>query len=76
MGLFSSSDPTVLASIARVERKLDAVLDHLGIVLTDDGLGEIRDLMASGRKIDAIKSYRELAGCGLAEAKDAVERGL
>jgi len=34
---------------------------------------EIRNLLASGRKIDAIKRYREETGTGLAEAKDAVE---
>jgi len=34
---------------------------------------EIRKLLASGRKIEAIKRYREETGVGLAEAKDAVE---
>ena len=34
---------------------------------------EIKDLLASGRKIEAIKRYREETGTGLAEAKDAVE---
>jgi ribosomal protein L7/L12 len=31
------------------------------------------NLIQSGRKIDAIKLYRELHGTGLKEAKDAVE---
>jgi ribosomal protein L7/L12 len=34
---------------------------------------EIRQLLASGNKIEAVKRYREETGCGLAEAKDAVE---
>lgn len=34
---------------------------------------EIRELMASGNKIAAIKRYREATGVGLAEAKTAVE---
>ncbi len=34
---------------------------------------EIKNLLASGRKIEAIKRYREETGTGLAEAKDAVE---
>ena len=34
---------------------------------------EIRELLASGNKIAAIKRYREEAGVGLAEAKAAVE---
>lgn len=34
---------------------------------------EIRQLLSSGNKIQAIKVYREKTGAGLAEAKDAVE---
>ena len=34
---------------------------------------EIRDLLASGNKIPAIKRYREETGADLAEAKTAVE---
>ncbi|MFI9403461.1 ribosomal protein L7/L12 [Nocardia sp. NPDC052316] len=34
---------------------------------------EIDALLAEGKKIHAIKRYRELTGCGLKEAKDAVE---
>jgi ribosomal protein L7/L12 len=42
---------------------------------TDDDKfdAELRALMAAGRKIEAIKQYREVTGAGLAEAKDAVE---
>lgn len=34
---------------------------------------ELRDALARGKKILAIKRYRELTGCSLKEAKDAVE---
>jgi ribosomal protein L7/L12 len=34
---------------------------------------EVRDLLFSGRKIEAVKHYREATGVGLKEAKDAVE---
>ena len=34
---------------------------------------EIRDLLARGKKIQAIKRVRELTGMGLKEAKDYVE---
>jgi ribosomal protein L7/L12 len=34
---------------------------------------EIRQLFNSGNKIQAIKTYREKTGAGLAEAKEAVE---
>ena len=47
-----------------------------GGALADPGSGagaEIRDLLARGKKIEAIKRYREETGAGLAEAKSAVE---
>lgn len=77
------------AQMARLERKLDLVLNHLGLVdnpalvsnvlttvigstysasVTED----IMDLIRQGKKINAIKLYRELNGVGLKEAKDAV----
>lgn len=34
---------------------------------------ELRSLLANGRKIEAIKRYRERTGVGLAEAKQFVE---
>jgi ribosomal protein L7/L12 len=47
------------------------------IVLPDGDLSEfekeILGLMKGGKKIEAIKRYREKTGCGLKEAKDAVE---
>jgi ribosomal protein L7/L12 len=38
-----------------------------------DALAEIGALIARGRKIEAIKTYRETFGVGLKEAKEAVE---
>ena len=35
---------------------------------------EVRSLVRAGRKIEAIKRYREEMGVGLKEAKDAVDR--
>lgn len=37
------------------------------------GLDEVKRLAGRGRKIEAIKRYRELTGKGLAEAKESVE---
>ena len=36
-------------------------------------LKQIQDLLAQGKKIDAIKQYREQTGAGLKAAKDVVE---
>lgn len=39
-----------------------------------DALAELRQLLADGEKIRAIKRLRELTNCGLPEAKEWVER--
>ena len=44
-----------------------------GLPTGGDLEGRVRTLMAEGRKIEAIKVYREATGAGLKEAKDAVE---
>lgn len=41
--------------------------------LPEGALPEIQAAVFAGRKIDAIKLYREATGIGLAEAKEAVE---
>ncbi|MBN1452635.1 MAG: ribosomal protein L7/L12 [Anaerolineales bacterium] len=41
--------------------------------LSTEQEGQIRELIAQGQKITAVKLYRELTGVGLKEAKDAVE---
>ena len=41
--------------------------------LSENQLKRITDSIVSGRKIEAIKEYREATGQGLKEAKDAVE---
>jgi ribosomal protein L7/L12 len=70
-------DPTAEA-LARIERKLDLVMQHLGLhdyaPTAPDPLAEVRHLARQGKKIQAIKVYREHTGVGLKEAKDAVEQ--
>ncbi|MFD9895256.1 hypothetical protein ACFWY9_38450 [Amycolatopsis sp. NPDC059027] len=61
--------------LARVERKLDLVLDHLGITEPAGELTvEVAALLAQGKKIAAVKHYREATGTTLRDAKDAVDR--
>ena len=56
-----------------IERKLDALLAALNVSVPEDDMDEIRALVSSGRKILAIKLYRERTGAGLMEAKEAVD---
>ncbi|MCX4989646.1 MULTISPECIES: ribosomal protein L7/L12 [unclassified Streptomyces] len=60
--------------IAHVERRLDLILDHLGIREDPPHLPQVTAFLRDGKKIQAIKAYREATGAGLKEAKDAVER--
>lgn len=72
MGLFGP-DPTVMMRLARIEKKLDALLAAAGLSTDEPDHADIRDLARRGRAIEAIKLYRERTGCGLAEAKAYVD---
>ncbi|CAL9477001.1 hypothetical protein [Streptomyces sp. enrichment culture] len=60
--------------LARVERKLDLVLGHLGLQEELPRREEIMALVREGRTVQAIKVYREATGADLLEAKQAVDR--
>ncbi len=61
-------------NLRRVEAKLDFIMEHLGIEYTFDESLEWQRLAAQpGQKIAAIRAYREITGCGIVEAKTAVE---
>lgn len=57
----------------RLERKVDLLMQHMGVQQQGPDQ-DVLNLARAGRKIEAIKRYRELTGAGLKEAKDAVER--
>ncbi len=60
--------------LALVERKLDAVLDHLGVEVREPHLEQVEALLGQGKTIQAIKAYREATGADLREAKQAMDR--
>jgi ribosomal protein L7/L12 len=66
---------TRIAALQRVEAKLDLLLKHAGIAFDPyaNVPAEVRDAVEQGRKIKAIKSYRQFSGLGLREAKAFVE---
>ena len=61
--------------LARLERRMDAIAAHVGLPPepVPVGVDEVLALLEDGKKIPAIKRYRELTDAGLREAKDAVE---
>ena len=82
--LITSRNKADSERVARLEKKLDALLSQAGLEPNVFAAGSLRastvspdvlDLIRRGRKIEAIKLYRELnAGVGLKQAKDAVEQ--
>jgi len=70
--------PSDQSRLRRIERKLDALLQHQGIAYVDpaspEGLSaEVQALADQGQKIQAIALHREKTGVSLKEAKDAIE---
>ena len=80
IALFFLSSPSgkivsVERRLARLERKVDLLLGHLGVEEPQiPGMERVHELIRQGKKIEAIKVYRQLTGEGLKESKDAVER--
>lgn len=60
--------------LARIERRLALVIEHLGIVEPEPDLPEVVRHLENGNKIHAVKAYREATGEGLRDAKEAVDR--
>lgn len=73
MGFFGPSPEPSASRLRVIEKKLDLILQNLGIPFEDAPLEEVAELARTGKKIEAIKRYRELTGAGLKEAKDAVD---
>ncbi len=63
--------------LTRLENKLDLVLQHLGIDW-ESGVAsldlELLQLLRYGKKLKAIKLYRQKTGASLAEAKAHVDQ--
>jgi hypothetical protein len=65
------------ARLDRLERKLNLIIQHLGIELPDKLSERVKELARDpAKKIYAIKVQREETGAGLKEAKDAVEEWI
>ncbi len=64
---------TAASTTSDLEHKVDLLLAKFGVTHGDDTDDEIAEMARSGRKIEAMRLYRERTGTGLAEAKAAVE---
>lgn len=57
----------------RIETKLDAVLDSLGIAAPRPEITRVNSLILEGKRVQAIKEYRKHTGATLIEARQAIE---
>nr|WP_221208702.1 ribosomal protein L7/L12 [Nocardioides albus] len=82
MLLIYAIDSSQKRTRTEIGRRLDRLEDKVGLLLKQAGLeeppaprqDEVVALVRAGKKIEAIKLYREATGAGLLEAKEAVER--
>jgi ribosomal protein L7/L12 len=75
MIVHSTSGGAQSRALSRMEAKLDALLKHEGIQYDPyaDLPASVLDALRRGRKIEAIKEYRQASGAGLKEAKEHIE---
>ncbi|GIW95548.1 MAG: hypothetical protein KatS3mg110_3589 [Pirellulaceae bacterium] len=64
---------TLRRELLRQERKLDAILKHLDIDWQSEVDPEVLELIRQGRKIEAVKAYKQSTGVALKEALAYVE---
>ncbi|MGI4791238.1 MAG: hypothetical protein ACRYFS_20615 [Janthinobacterium lividum] len=57
--------------LARLESKINQILEHLGVE-QEPALDKVQKLIVLGRRVEAIKMYREQTGVSLVIAKEAV----
>ena len=61
------------ARVDALHDKVDAVAENLGVSVPREDDSDLVALLAEGRKVDAIRTYRRRSGAGLAEAAQFVE---
>jgi hypothetical protein len=64
-----------IAKLSRIDAKLDLLLKHFGLEYDPykNLPPAVVEALRSGKKIEAIKYYREATAVGLKEAKDFIE---
>lgn len=60
--------------LAAIERRLGAIMDHLGVEDVEPRFPEVERLARQGETIKAVRLYRQQTGAGLRAAKRAVDR--
>jgi hypothetical protein len=72
VGAWFQERRSTAAQIAALQRKLDSIMDHLGVPAPE--MPEVVRHVENGSMIEAVVAYRKQTGAGLLEAKQAVDR--
>jgi ribosomal protein L7/L12 len=71
---FDNTNSGIDWRIKQLEKKIDLILQHLGIEYEEDSFQErLKYLISVNQKIAAIKELRQQTGMGLKEAKNTIE---
>lgn len=60
--------------VVELERKIDMIAEHLGVETASPELEKVTALLRDGKKVQAVRAYREITGAGLREAAQEVDR--
>ncbi|MEU8328696.1 hypothetical protein [Micromonospora sp. NPDC048839] len=72
LGAMSQDKRRSATQLTAVQRKLDLIMDHLGIA--EPVNPDVVRHLEGGRTIHAVRAYRNQTGASLIEAKQAVDR--
>ena len=67
-------DADLALRLSAIERRLRAIMDHLGVEDVEPTFPEVERLARQGETIKAVRLYRRETGAGLRAAKEAVDR--
>ena len=75
-GMGLSDSKSFVESLDEQDSTVSSVPGNHGSGRISEGadLGRVKELLKNGRKIEALKAYRELSGLGLKEAKEELDR--
>ncbi len=73
LGRSGRAERVAQARLSALDHKLRSVMDHLGIPDPEPALQDVLRFLEQGKKIQAVKAYRDATGADLQIATQAVD---
>jgi hypothetical protein len=67
------ADRTAQARLSALEQKLRSVMEHMGIPDPEPAVQDVLRFLEQGKKVQAVKAYRDATGADLHLATQAVD---